>query len=747
MTARKLAAVATALALTSPAAAAVQVAVGPTTIPGGEASAGSDITVSNDRLAFAIAVDTPAPYGVPKGAIIDVAAVRDGRIEKDHAVFADFIPNNWSAWPNTFQKVEILERGPKRAVIRAVRDFGQATVSTTYTLEDGADVVEIATTMTNGGTQPMKGLLSGPTLWPEGGFLFGVPGTFNGDTGGKNLADRAVAYDADWSIALHVDGFDHVAYAGKDLYRRHDLAPGESRTFVGRLQVGARGDLAPVIAEEIAHKKLPAAVVRGKVRDQGGKPVAEPVVVVEKDSKPYGWAFGRNGAYSLTLPAGEYRLYATGAGYSQSNPFRVTLAANGAMPLDFEGLGAPGTVNFAVADPAGAPLDARIAITQGQKPLVEFLGKKTFFTELDRKGAAQVSLAPGAYRFAVSSGGGFLSERQELAVEVKPGEAQNQAVTIVPMFAPAAKGWVSADLHHHADQAEAGTPPPDLARSQLAAGLDVLFVSDHDSAVNHAALAALAAKRGVGFIPSIELSASWAHFNAYPLAPGAKLAIDTGTATSSQILAEARRLGAVVIQANHPFIPYGYLASAKAGLAPGGFDPAFDVLEINAATPFDDGKVLKALWDFWNEGKRYYLAGGTDAHDVWNEESGRERTFAHVADPRSAEAFAQAVKAGHAYVSAGPLVFPSVMFGETLKVKAGEVFTLGFDLQSVAGLKSAQLIGSGMVVETRTFRDGPREARAEFALKGGGPGWYALTVEDRQGRKAYANPIWVSLAP
>src|SRR5271155_2547489 len=91
--------------------------------------------------------------------------------------------------------------------------------------------------------------------------------------------------------------------------------------------------------------------------------------------------------------------------------------------------------------------------------------------------------------------------------------------------------WYSADLHHHADQAEAVTPPADLARSQLAAGLDLLFVSDHDSMANHRALQAIAARRGVPFIPSVELSASWGHFNAYPLTLGAPLSIDTGTAT------------------------------------------------------------------------------------------------------------------------------------------------------------------------------------------------------------------------
>ena len=75
--------------------------------------------------AFALAVDSPVPYGVPRGAIVDVAPVRDGRIGRDHTVFADFIPNNWSAWPNTYHRVAILERGPERAVIQSVRDWGK----------------------------------------------------------------------------------------------------------------------------------------------------------------------------------------------------------------------------------------------------------------------------------------------------------------------------------------------------------------------------------------------------------------------------------------------------------------------------------------------------------------------------------------------------------------------------------------------------------------------------------------------
>ena len=141
----------------------------------------------------------PVPYGVPRGAIVDVAPVSDGHIGRNCVVFADFIPNNWSAWPNTYQHVDILERGPRGSRISAVRDFGTATVTTLYTLDAGADAHLDHHHDENGGSAPMTGLLSGFTLWPSGGFLFPVPGLAGVKEGKAEgaLADRVVAYDAD----------------------------------------------------------------------------------------------------------------------------------------------------------------------------------------------------------------------------------------------------------------------------------------------------------------------------------------------------------------------------------------------------------------------------------------------------------------------------------------------------------------------------------------------------------------------
>jgi hypothetical protein len=261
--------------------------------------------------------------------------------------------------------------------------------------------------------------------------------------------------------------------------------------------------------------------------------------------------------------------------------------------------------------------------------------------------------------------------------------------------------------------------------------------------VNQGALQAIAERRGMAFIAGIELSASWGHFNAYPLLPGQDFKIDTGTATIDEIIQEGRRLGATVLQVNHPFIPYGYFTSVIAGVAPGGFNPTFDLIEINAAEPADDVKVLQTLWDFWNAGHRYYLGAGTDTHDVWQDESGAVRTFAHIDGAVTPQGFAQALKQGHAYVTFGPLVFPSVMFGDELKVKPGETFVLGFDLKSVAGVKQVELISGGAVLKSETYPNTPQEVHVDFPLSTQRAAWYALIVDDSQGRKAYTNPIWV----
>ena len=74
------------------------------------------------------------------------------------------------------------------------------------------------------------------------------------------------------------------------------------------------------------------------MRTKGGKALADPVVVIEKDGKPYAWALGRAGRYAARLPAGQYTLYATGKNYSRSPALPVTVAPGSAQTQDFAGL-------------------------------------------------------------------------------------------------------------------------------------------------------------------------------------------------------------------------------------------------------------------------------------------------------------------------------------------------------------------------------------------------------------------------
>jgi hypothetical protein len=119
------------------------------------------------------------------------------------------------------------------------------------------------------------------------------------------------------------------------------------------------------------------------------------------------------------------------------------------------------------------------------------------------------------------------------------------------------------------------------------------------------------------------------------------------------------------------------------------------------------------------------------------------RTFAHPDGRLDARSFVAALKAGHSYVSHGPLIYPAVMFGTALPYDPSRPLVLGFDLAAVPGVHQAQLVSGGAILSTRAFPDAPRTTHVDFTVQPHGAAWYALIVEDQSGRKAYTNPIWV----
>lgn len=739
--------------------AAVSIVKGKTIIPHGNAISANDLTIKNDKLAFSLAIDSAPPWGVARGCIVDIANVRaDGSLSPDRVAFADFIPNNWSSWPNTYQTLEVVKDTADEAIVEITRDFGQIEITTTYRLAAGSDLINVQTTMFNKG-EDVADMLSGFTLWPDGGYKFGVPVYANKASKINNeqneealnfITDRFVSYSEDWAVALHAPDMTEIRNQSQDLYTEHSLQPGQTVSFSGDYQVLSSGDLAPVVRAEIERKNMPAGRLSGEVKTQGGALLVKPAIVVTKDGVPYIWGLGHNGQYQLDLPVGDYQVYATGKGYSDSKVHKIEIIENKTQSLSFDDLLAPGKVSIKVSDAnSRVPLDAKIKIEKGNQPLIEFLGARTFFTEIDNIGQASFPLAPGEYQLNISAGSGFNAKPALINTTVNANKTTNIDSAIAIKTYPTQHGWYAGDLHHHSDVLEGSTSPEYLVRSQLAAGLNVLFVSDHDSSKNNAEIQVLADKRGVPFIPSIEVSPSWGHFNAFPIDAGAQLTVDPGVDDIHSIIKDIRRMGALVIASNHPYIPYGYLSSLSKNTAPGGFNPSIDLFELNAGV---DNRPTKAkAHELWSHGLPYYYTAGSDTHDVWNQNSGLNRMFVYTGSKPSANAFAQAMKNGHSYVSFGPVIYPqNVIFGDTIKVTGDQPQSISFDLLAVNGLKSVQLIGfSNNSHRENTFSS----LIAEQALSGDSAsitfdvplasGWVSLVVEDNKGYKAYSNPIWL----
>ncbi|WP_165855723.1 CehA/McbA family metallohydrolase [Marinobacter sp. JSM 1782161] len=728
------------------ASADVSVERGATPLVNGDAQSAEDITLRNDRLVASIAVKTPPPWGVAPGGIIDAAPVIDGKPARDKVSLIDFIPNNWSSWPTTYQRFRIVEDDSDRAVVRVERDWEGVELVTVYSLEEGSDQIHVVTEMTNHSKKHYKDILSGYVMWPDGGHLFGPPGMHGTEEGptDKAVANWSAAYDENWGFVLHAPYMNYIDYDARDLYEQQDLAPKASRIFEAWIQVLPDGSIARAVDSDIERLGMESGHLSGSVQTPDGESVDKPVVVVERDGEPYTWVVGQDGAYDLNLPTGQYELYATGRSYADSEPVSVTVTADSDRTIDFDDVRAPGKVHFKVVDEdSEEPRDARLTIREGQTPLVGFLGQTTYFTELDTVGEREIAIAPGDYEFDVSYGENFLSRATRVDVDVDAGETTTEEVEVEQVAFPNQHGWYAADMHHHSDVLDGFTPPEFAIRSQLAAGLDLTLLLDHDTTRNLPEAAKLSAGRDVPFIPSIEISPSWGHFNPYPIDPDANYTLNSGEASVQDIMEQTQALGGEAIQMNHPYIKYGYYTNVENGTATGGYFPRFDLMEINAEGEYE--KTLRKAWDHWSHGERIYLSAGSDVHDVWKHRSGAVRAYAKVSGHLDAPSFVTALRDGHAFVTFGPMVYPDQVFGDDLNMKLGDSTTLGFDLEAANGLKSIQLIGQdGQVVDQRSFDEDDVKGRAEFEITAYEDTFYAVVVEDAEGKKAFSNPIWIN---
>ena len=272
--------------------AEVVVDFGPTYIPRGDALGQRDMTINNGLFAVAFAVETAPPWGVARGGIVDIAVITDGEVGYDIASLADFLPNTWTNWPTSYQRVAVVEQSPEHVVVSIERDWGDVQLQTTVTIRDQDSLIHLVTRMSNAGEQALPGIKSGYVLWPDGGSMFGIPGLYGANAAAEDaaLADWSAAYGENWVLGLHAPYANRVEYGGQDRYVEHDLAAGASESFEAWLQIENSGSLAPLVKGEIELAQLGSGMLSGKVTRTDGEIVQQPAVVVVKDGQQIGRA-------------------------------------------------------------------------------------------------------------------------------------------------------------------------------------------------------------------------------------------------------------------------------------------------------------------------------------------------------------------------------------------------------------------------------------------------------------------------
>lgn len=155
------------------------------------------------------------------------------------------------------------------------------------------------------------------------------------------------------------------------------------------------------------------------------------------------------------------------------------------------------------------------------------------------------------------------AEGVELVVEATTGpvahvpglasyESDSAAVVVPPRPArrelPSVDGlrWVAADLHAHTLHSDGSAPVAAVAALGVAAGLDVMAITDHNTEAHHAELLPVGERFGIGLIPGQEITTDSGHANAF----GAIGVIDFRQPAETWVAEVARRGGLMSI--NHP---------------------------------------------------------------------------------------------------------------------------------------------------------------------------------------------------
>lgn len=342
---------------------------------------------------------------------------------------------------------------------------------------------------------------------------------------------------------------------------------------------------------------------------------------------------------------------------------------------------------------------------------------------------------------AVKSGAAEAEAAEQAAVEPAP-EARRPA-------------WLKGQLHLHSNASgDSETPPADVARWYAEHGYDFIVFTDHNSITQVPGPDGLLVMAGIELTQNLERCEP-------PPEPGLQcllhvngLFVGTNTDAIARVptppgverleryahaIAVTEALGGVAM-VNHPNFHYAADAELLAALAGRGLT----LLEVanEAVDSNNEGDDMhpstEGLWDaVLSTGARVWGVATDDAHHYYDAPAVRERgELAHVGDrgfvmvraEREPGAIRAAIERGDFYASSGVVLGDVAWDGKTLRVTVDA---------AAEGPHRFTFLGDG---GKELHRQRGREAA--FVLPEGYGGYVRAVVEDRQGRKAWVQPVW-----
>ena len=305
-------------------------------------------------------------------------------------------------------------------------------------------------------------------------------------------------------------------------------------------------------------------------------------------------------------------------------------------------------------------------------------------------GTGSVRIPQGRYDVWVTRGPEWSAViRKGLSVAAAPVQLSASLSHVAPM-----DGWTSADFHVHAAPSWDSNVPLEARVYEFAAeGVDVIVSTDHNLVTDYAPVVdELGAGELLRSARGVEVTTKdWGHFGAFPLEPDPSWDVLEGRMlyghAPKKLFPDVRSHAPhAVIIVNHPrSVRFGYFALGKlnpktARFAKPGASGDFDAVEI--MNGYQDpllltlDATLKDWFGLLASGRHVAATGDSDTHHLQHDLAGYPRNYVRVRPGAGPDALAEALRAGHAFFTSGPLLQLDVggkSFGDLVVAKNGRI--------------------------------------------------------------------------